>query len=147
MKITCKNFGPLREFSIDLEADFVLIVGENNIGKSYAISLLYAILKTLLSAEQIDRPFYSELFLDKLSDKADDTKTQAFLKSLKSASKDIDVTDLIKSVTERALGVFFADQLEKTIQGTFGEISNLENRRSNDPTSIVISTSELSAEL
>lgn len=37
MKISCHNFGPLREFSIDLDADFVLIVGENNIGKSYAI--------------------------------------------------------------------------------------------------------------
>ena len=34
MIIILKNFGPIREFQIDLEKDFHLLIGQNSIGKS-----------------------------------------------------------------------------------------------------------------
>ncbi|OQX13783.1 MAG: hypothetical protein BWK80_42500, partial [Desulfobacteraceae bacterium IS3] len=45
MIIKIKNFGPIKEFEIDLSKDFSIIYGKNNIGKSYAVSVVYLILK------------------------------------------------------------------------------------------------------
>lgn len=147
MKITCTNFGPLREFSIDLDADLVLIVGENNIGKSYAISLLYAILKTLTASDAVDRPYLSEIFLEKAAEKVGSPLKDDFLRAYKSSKKDVDITELVLAVTKHITQILFTEPLEKAIEGTFGEITNLENRRCKDGTSIFISTSSLLIEL
>ncbi len=48
MQLKIKNFGPIRSFDLDLSKKFTIIFGKNNIGKSYAISLAYLILKNLL---------------------------------------------------------------------------------------------------
>lgn len=47
MKIRIQNFGPIHSFEFDLEKDFHIIYGANNIGKSYAVSLIYVLLKNL----------------------------------------------------------------------------------------------------
>ncbi|WP_064197402.1 MULTISPECIES: AAA family ATPase [Emticicia] len=46
MKISIKNFGPIEHFEFDLEKDLHVIYGENNIGKSWAINLIYLVLKS-----------------------------------------------------------------------------------------------------
>ena len=48
MKITLKDFGPISHFEFDLEKDLHVIFGKNNIGKSYAITAVYLILKNLI---------------------------------------------------------------------------------------------------
>lgn len=50
MKITLQNIGPISKFDIDLDKDFHLILGPNNIGKSYAITIVYLIVKNIISA-------------------------------------------------------------------------------------------------
>lgn len=148
MKICCQNFGPLREFSIDLDADFVLIVGENNIGKSYAISLLYAILKSLTTSELVDRPYLSEFFLEKIGEKTSESLKDDFLRLYKVPStKNIDITELVRSSAMHIVHLLFIEPLEKSIEGTFGEISNLENRRNSDATTISIKTDVLSIDM
>lgn len=47
MKIKLKNFGPIDHFEFDLDKDLHVIYGENNLGKSYAMSAVYLILKNL----------------------------------------------------------------------------------------------------
>jgi predicted ATPase len=47
MKIQLKNFGPIEFFEFDTKTQMHFIFGENNIGKSYAISAVYLILKNL----------------------------------------------------------------------------------------------------
>lgn len=47
MKIELKNFGPIDHFEFDLGKDLHVIYGENNLGKSYAMSAVYLILKNL----------------------------------------------------------------------------------------------------
>ncbi|MDM8521957.1 AAA family ATPase [Desulfococcaceae bacterium HSG8] len=48
MQIRIKNFGPIKSLDLDLNKKFTLIFGKNNIGKSYATSAAYLILKNLL---------------------------------------------------------------------------------------------------
>lgn len=49
MKIILENFGPIKRVEFDLSKDLNVIFGKNNIGKSYAITALYIILKHLLA--------------------------------------------------------------------------------------------------
>ncbi|KAB2908361.1 MAG: AAA family ATPase [Ignavibacteriales bacterium] len=51
MKICISNFGPIKKFEIDLSKKITLIYGENNIGKSYAMSIVYMLLKALSNVE------------------------------------------------------------------------------------------------
>jgi predicted ATPase len=52
MIIELQNFGPIKSFKFDTSKDMHAIFGKNNIGKSYAISAVYLILKNL--REQVD---------------------------------------------------------------------------------------------
>ncbi|MBK6680383.1 MAG: AAA family ATPase [Ignavibacteriales bacterium] len=52
MNITIKNFGPIREFEFDLSRNISLIYGKNNIGKSYAITAIYLLLKSFPQVKQ-----------------------------------------------------------------------------------------------
>ena len=49
MKVILENFGPIKRVEFYLTKDLNVIFGENNIGKSYAITALYIILKHLLA--------------------------------------------------------------------------------------------------
>ncbi|NGZ28212.1 MAG: ATP-binding protein, partial [Magnetococcales bacterium] len=48
MIIQINNVGPISSYEFDLEKDFHIIVGENNAGKSYAVSIVYLIIKLLI---------------------------------------------------------------------------------------------------
>jgi predicted ATPase len=55
MLIKIRNFGPIKEFDFDLDKDLIAIFGKNNIGKSYAISASYLLIKNLLQPSLINR--------------------------------------------------------------------------------------------
>lgn len=46
MKITIRRFGPIAEFIYDLSKDLIVTYGDNNIGKSYAMQIVYLLLKS-----------------------------------------------------------------------------------------------------
>lgn len=48
MKITIERFGPIEKFEYDLEKDLIITYGNNNIGKSYAMQIVYLLLKTFI---------------------------------------------------------------------------------------------------
>ena len=45
MKIKIVNFGPIKEFEFDLSKKLIVTYGDNNIGKSYAMQVVYLLLK------------------------------------------------------------------------------------------------------
>lgn len=48
MKIEIQNLGPIHHFEFDLEKDLHLLYGENNVGKSFAVNVMYCLVKVLL---------------------------------------------------------------------------------------------------
>lgn len=50
MQVTIENFGPIGRVEFDLSKDLSVIFGKNNIGKSYAITATYLLLKVLREA-------------------------------------------------------------------------------------------------
>ena len=49
MNVIIENFGPIRKVQFDLSKDLNVIFGKNNIGKSYAITVLYILLKHMFA--------------------------------------------------------------------------------------------------
>lgn len=46
MKVEIERFGPIKRFAYDLEKDIIVTYGNNNIGKSYSMQIIYLLLKT-----------------------------------------------------------------------------------------------------
>lgn len=63
MLIELQNFGPIKSFQFDTSKDIHAIFGKNNIGKSYAISAVYLILKSFIEYDSIqDRLDFNKNF-------------------------------------------------------------------------------------
>lgn len=139
MKLTVKNFGPIAHCELDLTKQFTVIVGQNNIGKSYAISLLYALIKTFnLYRRNSYYRFgddFSEIdtraigkFADEIGDKLKTNPNQ----------DEIDVTSKIIALLKQQLERNFLIALQQTLYGTFTDITNLRNRLNQEPLEIAL---------
>lgn len=49
MKIKIQNWGPVKEFEYDFSKSIIVTYGDNNIGKSYAMQVVYLLLKHLVA--------------------------------------------------------------------------------------------------
>lgn len=141
MKISLENFGPIREFSIDLEKDFHLLVGQNNVGKSYAMTALYLIVKTMLDFNS--RGFYwaehSHVYTN-LFEKALSVETQRGIsQALNDAGGgDTDFAPFVKDGLAAVLGKIFSGTLSSSFISTFSSLSNLDNKFSEEKFRILI---------
>lgn len=48
MRIEIERFGPISSFVCDLDKDLIVIYGNNNIGKSYSMQIIYLLLKSFI---------------------------------------------------------------------------------------------------
>lgn len=142
--IEIRNFGPIKEFRFNLKEDFVLIVGENNIGKSYAISLVYLTLKALTAIADFVYPYgiYERYMVGKSS-------SDEWLKQFEQAhtsdgfDQDIQITDSVKSHLQEFVMTILLPIFRNSMQGTFNDIKNLQNQLSDEPMTLVLSTSSV----
>lgn len=63
MKIKITDFGPIKEFEFDFSKKLIATYGDNNIGKSYAMQVVYLLLKAFMNAP-IDEKKLTQVFLD-----------------------------------------------------------------------------------
>jgi predicted ATPase len=114
MIIQLKNFGPIEHFEFDTDKDMHFIFGENNIGKSYAISAVYLILKNWkMTAEY---PNFDVLQHEILQNK------------LKVLNSSIDISEEITNFSKRHLNTHFLPNLENSLKNSFTSIAELFNQ-------------------
>lgn len=150
MKISIEHFGPIDAFTFDLKDDFVLIVGANNIGKSYAISLVYLVLKTLAA---LDRPLFN--LMNRIEGRARNDELSKWLKQFEDQfsapealqTTETDVTEHVRAHVKQLVEFTLLPPLQDSLYGTFSEINNLQSRYSESPMTIRLDTSELSMTL
>jgi AAA ATPase domain len=153
MKIKIRNFGPIRSFDFNTKDDFVLIVGQNNIGKSYAISLVYLILKTLVLSSKLSFGYFDESGFDEF-----DTIPGAGLKNwfpnfkekvtgLGEYTNDIDVSNDIAQQFGGMFEAMILPRLRESLYGTYNDLANLQNRLTTDPMEITLETDDSEARL
>ncbi|MCK5059386.1 MAG: AAA family ATPase [Candidatus Aminicenantes bacterium] len=122
MKIQIKNFGPIKEVDVDLSKDLTILYGKNNIGKSYAISLVYLILKHFLN---IDRLSFEKLARDKVFEK----KYRAIEDRIRK-EKECDITGEIIEILKNILNMSLSSSLENSLKSTFYDLNDLKNYKS-----------------
>lgn len=131
MKIGLRNFGPIKEFDIDLEKDFHLLIGHNSIGKSYAITAIYLIIKNLLEFNAVRNYAYYGLIETVLSSNENSLfKNTDLIRTFlsKTTEKDIEITS---SVNDDMIFFFertFVRELTNSLVNTFSSLSNIRNK-------------------
>lgn len=130
MKIAIQNFGPIKEFCYDLEKDLIITYGNNNIGKSYAMQIVYLLLKTFLHGN-MGMPFRSGYgnimpFHIEIPLKESENTVQQFIESGKSSEN---ITSFVVRETYQALENVLMPEFMNSCNNTFGNLEKtLENR-------------------
>lgn len=112
MKVTIENFGPVKEFTFDTQKKFHLIVGDNNVGKSYVLTVFYFIVKTLLDFGTL-RPLNRRMFFFELAEDEEETPRKEV----------VDFKHLIKDKKSRSLNAssFYSYLAKDFLQHTVAE--------------------------
>ncbi|MEI6069064.1 MAG: AAA family ATPase [Methylococcaceae bacterium] len=136
MLITIENFGAIKHFQFDTEKDLYLIFGKNSVGKSYAISLVYLVIKKIkeLNLDSV----VTTLFLSKEFN-SDIDKLEKYVQE--NNIGEIDVSNDFKKHLTFCLEHFLISEINKSIANSFNGLFNLQNKFSNKKLKITINSS------
>jgi len=131
MKIHLQNFGPLHDFTFDLNNDFHVLYGKNNIGKSYAMSAIYLILKYTLQAEA--RSKFLNLY-------AKNSIIDKIINSISGSSdKKSNFEESYQELITMCLEEIFLSDLTHSYQHSYtGNFENLQSKFTNKPLCVSI---------
>lgn len=157
MKIILKNFGPISRFDFDLSKDLNIIFGKNNIGKSYAISAIYLILKNLINESDNVRAFEIELFFLKknfntskddlgieLSKSIEEYQKKIIEKFKDKNVEEVDITDYTLKAIEQIINNTFLKNLANSFSNSFSSIHELSNKYANKTFEIILEFNQFS---
>jgi len=137
LRISIQCLGPVAHYEFDLEKNFHLIVGKNSVGKSYAITVVYLILKTILGWDP--RGFFSAVSIDELTDDSILAEAAGELASVE-YSQDLSANSAVQRAFQHILDVFFLDQLQASIEGSFESLDSLTTQYSQSELDIRIAS-------
>ncbi len=133
MQVRIEDFGPVSSFEFDSDKIFQLIVGDNNIGKSYVLSAYYFVVKSLLDIKSLPFRYYhfAEFMESQKGDATDkvDAEVDKYLKS-RSGAKDIDITNFYKDCVRFAIAQSFLSVFSEYIDGSYKEVGSVVNKMS-----------------
>jgi predicted ATP-dependent endonuclease of OLD family len=139
MIIKIRNFGAIKSCDIDLNKNLIAIFGENNIGKSYAISVVYLLFKNIFQ-DSYARYFNRTTIL---SDFFNDSLTTLANKVVQTKEKNVDITNDIKNIVKYHLEHALIFDITQAFIITFGKIDTIKNKFTNDKMYIELETNEL----
>ena len=126
MKIQLKNFGPIEFFEFDTKTQMHFIFGENNIGKSYAISAVYLILKN----------FKQNIFPTPNLNSIEIRTFELLIKNKSLRNETVDVSDEFITIFSSLFENTFLPSINNSFATSFNSVESLSNQLSNKPLSI-----------
>lgn len=135
MLIELQNFGPIKSFQFDTSKDIHAIFGKNNIGKSYAISAVYLILKNLSEYSYYDNDYSLDNFFN-------DEKTE-IEKAIEKKLSGLEFSEF--NIKEEILEYFQDSLVNSLLPGITNSLKNtfdfraIQNVNSKYPLRIIIS--------
>jgi len=133
MQVKIEDFGPVSSFEFDSDKIFQLIVGDNNIGKSYVLSAYYFVVKSLLDLTTLPWRYYQFAELMETQEDFFDDKTDAEVDKVlkaKSGSRDIDITHFYKECVKFAIAQSFLNVFSEYVDGSYKEVGSVVNKMS-----------------
>lgn len=123
MKIRISNFGPIKNFEIDLSRDLIVTYGKNNIGKSYGMSVVYLLLKAFLA---LDSSSLKKITREEITDKEIES-----IKNLLGEQEEVKLSGRVNRIIQAVLKKTpVCRTLEKSFSNTFGDLSGIKNTKS-----------------
>lgn len=133
MLLRIKNTGPIDNIDLSVNSDLTFIYGKNNIGKSYAITILYLTLKSFAFEFSYARRYpYGYFPRMRFGDNA---TSKDFLKRIRGKlenSTEFDITENIYQYFSNLLSMVFLSHFENSLNNSFGDVANLNNKMSKD---------------
>lgn len=142
MKIQIKNFGPINFFECDLKKDFHLIVGENNIGKSYAVTIIYLIIKSIIESKN-RMSILLDYFIIHKEELFEGISRDEFEKKLEES----DISEIFCDLLIKILNGSLIDRFQEHFNGTYGFISSATNIYTDEKLIIKMQFEEASIEI
>ncbi|MBW1617037.1 MAG: AAA family ATPase [Deltaproteobacteria bacterium] len=148
MKITINNLGPINLFEFDLNKDLNLIFGKNNIGKSYAMSAIYLIVKNIINKnwrvnvfvahliELIDTKHFKEYEENSALFEEVDRLNKSIIANINKKEEQFDITKNVGKVFEKLIEYNIKEDLEKSFKNSFLSIDALKNEMNDEKFSI-----------
>lgn len=127
MKITIENFGPIHRFEIDLSKNISLIYGKNNIGKSYAISVVYMLLKSF--------PVIT---------KGEKLRSEIAALTHGDNPEKVVLPGSAKFILSQFLDNTFSENFKRLLKSSYGDLKNVRNQFQTNVASIHFETQSLS---
>lgn len=133
MKVTIEKFGPVKKFEYDLDKDMIVTYGNNNIGKSYAMQIVYLLLKTFIdNVHMLPRAYrpmylYSRAIDIPLIDENIGNLVQSFMDS------DEDTKDITQDIVKEVYSLLSASYMPEFMNSCKNTFGNLEKTLENNP--------------
>lgn len=129
MKVKIENFGPVKDFEFDSDLPIHLIVGTNNIGKSYALTAYYIAVSALLESRRDMAEIFSELefFAEKLE--FDQGFEKGYSEALRAdENARIDVKGYFLSVAKKVLEYTLVEVFNEKIISSYFDFKSILNQ-------------------
>lgn len=140
MKILIENFGPVERFEFDTDKSMHLIVGDNNVGKSYSLTAYYFAIKALLSFQNERRNYYFYDAVEEVDD-ALEAKEQTYYSRFKEKkTSDLLITDIVQDVAASFVKDMLADKFTQLVKSSFYEFESIANQFSGSEVSRITFT-------
>ena len=127
MKISIANFGPIKKFHYDLTKDVIVTFGDNNIGKSYAMQVVYLLLKNLTEYAGFNSGYFRYSYSTHLRYNSGcfDEIRATIEKFSKSKETTLDITNLVNSAVLFDLSEKFISNFVNSCENTFGNFRGI----------------------
>lgn len=126
MKIEIMNWGPVQRCEYDLDKPLIVTYGENNIGKSYVMQVVYLLLKNLLVFAELNRHIGNYAGLGIQLGKVEEC-IKAFAMQADETMEDI--TDVIFFSYTRILEDLLLAEFRTSLENTFGTFDHIIKNR------------------
>jgi predicted ATPase len=139
MLITIENFGAIKYFQFDTEKDLYLIFGKNSVGKSYAISLVYLILKNIFELRNA-REKYPTIIASLY-----ETYIQEDIDKLRIMLEDSNEIDISYYIKKHFIFILedFVKLLNNSIKNTFNDTRNIQNKFNTEELKITLEINQI----
>ena len=126
MKITIRNWRPIKEYTCDLSKAIVVTYGDNNIGKSYAMQVIYLFLKHFISYSKrttrfMPRTYY---FLDETD--TDTPEVQLLMNFFRDENTEIkDISEDLLDICAKRMAEELFPRMKDSYVNTFGTYASM----------------------
>lgn len=124
MKVIIKNWGPIAECEYDLDKSLIVTYGDNNIGKSYAMQVVYLLLKYIIEFSKLQLKTYRS-YLDVVVNESN--VKDLLMDFAKKEDVSTDITNSIIDIISMKISQDVCPLLENAFENTFGNYQAILN--------------------